>query len=316
MRNQRARISLDEKAFMSLYARYINLNANESINWSQVQPPDERYIKNYEDLCRPVEKNILSALSQLVILKFNGNTGTSMNFDGTKSLIKVKNDKSFLEISLQQIEQLNTMYNCEMPFVLMNSFKTDQDTEEFLKTIPKTRTQLFTFQQNRFPRLSEETGLIIPDSYQISGSRDPKWYVPGDGDVFRCLNESAILCWLEEQEKSEGTRIDFLMEVVDRKPEDKKEGTLVLYNGSLKLLDLSQISEEHAKDVVYSEQFKIINTNSMWINIKALQNLLNTRLLEMDLIVGKKIMKDGTKTIQLEEYAASAIRCFEKAMGK
>nr|CDS26761.1 UTP glucose 1 phosphate uridylyltransferase [Hymenolepis microstoma] len=338
----RSSICLDEKAFMALYTRYINLNTNESINWAHVQPPDACHIKNYDDLCMPAEKDIISALSKLVIFKFNGDIGKSMNFDGTKSLIKVRNDKSFLEICLQQIDDLNVKYNCDVPLVLMNSFKTDQDTEEFLKNMPKTRTQLFTFQQNRFPRLSEETGLLIPDSCQISGSRDPKWYVPGDGDVFRCLQElgllktysdegkkwiflsdidnlgatpdPAILCWLEEQEKCDATRIDFLMEVAERTSEDKKEGTLILYNGTLKLLDLSQVSEEHVKDIVYSEQFKIVNTNSIWINIKALQNLLNTRLLEMDLIVNRKTMKNNTRTIQLEEFAASAISSFEKAI--
>lgn len=52
----------------------------------------------------PDEKDVASALSRLVILKFNSDLGTSMNFNGTKSLIQVKNEKSFLEICIQQID--------------------------------------------------------------------------------------------------------------------------------------------------------------------------------------------------------------------
>ncbi|VUZ47549.1 unnamed protein product [Hymenolepis diminuta] len=199
MLRQRSSINIDEKAFLSLYNRFLTLNTKEPINWDQVQHPGEQRIKNYEDLTIPDEKDIASALSRLVILKFNGDLGTSMNFNGTKSLIQVKNEKSFLEICIQQIDELNVKYDSNVPFVLMNSFKTDQDTEEFLKKMPKTRTQITTFQQNRFPRLSEETGLPITESCQMSGNRDPKWYIPGDGDVFRCLRGSGLLkTYIEE----------------------------------------------------------------------------------------------------------------------
>ncbi|VDL16150.1 unnamed protein product [Hymenolepis diminuta] len=235
MLRQRSSINIDEKAFLSLYNRFLTLNTKEPINWDQVQHPGEQRIKNYEDLTIPDEKDIASALSRLVILKFNGDLGTSMNFNGTKSLIQVKNEKSFLEICIQQID------------VNGNSFL-------------------------------------------------------------------AILCWLEEQEKSEESRIDFLMEITDKTSGDKKEGTLILYDGVLKFLGLSQVSKEHVEEFLYSEQFKIFNTNSMWINIKTLQDLLDSGSLEMDLIVNRKTMRDETKVIQLEESAASAISNFKKAM--
>lgn len=56
-----------------------------------------------------------------------------------------------------------------------------------------------------------------------------------------------ILCWLEEQEKKDAEhRIDFLMEVADKTPTDTKGGTLVLYNGALKLLEIAQVCKSYS----------------------------------------------------------------------
>ena len=43
-------------------------------------------------------------LNKLVVLKLNGGLGTSMGCIGTKSLISVRNELTFLDLTVQQIE--------------------------------------------------------------------------------------------------------------------------------------------------------------------------------------------------------------------
>ena len=43
-------------------------------------------------------------LSKLVVVKLNGGLGTSMGCVGPKSLIQVRNDSTFLDLTVQQIE--------------------------------------------------------------------------------------------------------------------------------------------------------------------------------------------------------------------
>lgn len=42
----------------------------------------------------------------------------------------MRNDLSFLDLTVQQIESLNRTYDADVPLVLMNSFNTDEDTEK------------------------------------------------------------------------------------------------------------------------------------------------------------------------------------------
>ena len=69
-------------------------------------------------------------LGKLAVLKLNGGLGTSMGCVGPKSVIEVRDGMSFLDLSVRQIEYLNRTYNVNVPFVLMNSFNTDGDTQK------------------------------------------------------------------------------------------------------------------------------------------------------------------------------------------
>jgi UTP--glucose-1-phosphate uridylyltransferase len=72
-------------------------------------------------------------LSKLAVLKLNGGLGTSMGCVGPKSVIEVRDGMSFLDLSVRQVEYLNRTYNVNVPFVLMNSFNTDEDTQNIIK---------------------------------------------------------------------------------------------------------------------------------------------------------------------------------------
>ena len=71
-------------------------------------------IKKYKDIELESYKasDIKNLLDKLVVLKLNGGLGTTMGCKGTKSLISVRNDNTFLDLTVQQIE-VCTQFNCD-----------------------------------------------------------------------------------------------------------------------------------------------------------------------------------------------------------
>ena len=91
-------------------------------------------ITPYLSLSQPTcSSAIKSMLDQLVVIKLNGGLGTSMGCSGPKSVIPVRNDLTFLDLTVQQIEFLNKKYDANVPLVLMNSFNTDEDTHKIIR---------------------------------------------------------------------------------------------------------------------------------------------------------------------------------------
>jgi UTP--glucose-1-phosphate uridylyltransferase len=59
-------------------------------------------------------------------------SGTTMGCTGPKSAIEVREEMTFLDLTVQQVKWLNYTYNCNVPLVLMNSFNTHEETERFI----------------------------------------------------------------------------------------------------------------------------------------------------------------------------------------
>lgn len=100
-----------------------------------------------------------SLLSQTVVLKLNGGLGTGMGLDKAKSLLKVKGDDTFLDLTAKQVVQMRREYGCKVKFTLMNSFSTSADTLEFFRTnYPELAAEDgFEMMQNKVPKLDAET---------------------------------------------------------------------------------------------------------------------------------------------------------------
>ena len=58
----------------------------------------------YASLESPGQDELAEILDQVAVLKLNGGLGTSMGCSGPKSLISVRNDLTFLDLHVQQIE--------------------------------------------------------------------------------------------------------------------------------------------------------------------------------------------------------------------
>ena len=116
----------------------------------------------YASLSEPKDKaEIKAMLDKLVVVKLNGGLGTSMGCKGPKSVIVVRNDLTFLDLTVQQIEYLNKTYDTDVPLVLMNSFNTEDETQKVIKKYSGFRVRILTFNQSCYPRFSKESLLPI-----------------------------------------------------------------------------------------------------------------------------------------------------------
>lgn len=115
-----------------------------------------------------------------------------MGCTGPKSVISVRNDLTFLDLTVQQIEYLNKLYDADVPLVLMNSFNTDEDTQKVLRKYTGFRVKIYTFMQSRYPRINRETLMPIARSMTDTGSIEA-WYPPGHGDFYASFHKSGLL---------------------------------------------------------------------------------------------------------------------------
>lgn len=178
----------EARGFKDLFEKFIV--GNEAIVWDKIQPLPDEAVCRYGTLDDPPPEIIREMLNQLVVVKLNGGLGTSMGCTGPKSVIPVRNDLTFLDLTVQQIEKLNKTYDADVPLVLMNSFNTHNDTQKLLRKYAGFRVAIFTFMQSRYPRINKET--LMPISTSLN-SNPEDWYPPGHGDFYQSFFESNLL---------------------------------------------------------------------------------------------------------------------------
>jgi len=135
---------------------------------------------------------------------------------GAKSALEVKDDMTFLDLTVRQIEHLNTTHRVDVPLILMTSFNTHEDTLRIIKKYANQQLRITTFNQSRYPRIQKETLLPVPKTAE----EDKKaWYPPGHGDVYNALLHSGVLDQLisEGKEYLFVSNSDNLGAVVDEK---------------------------------------------------------------------------------------------------
>ena len=90
-----------------------------------------------------------------------------LHFSGPKSVIPVRSDLTFLDLTVQQIEFLNKKYSANVPLVLMNSFNTDEDTHKIIRKYSGFNISIRTFNQSCYPRISKESMMPVAKSARI-----------------------------------------------------------------------------------------------------------------------------------------------------
>lgn len=233
------------------------------------------------------------------------------------------------------IKFLNKQFQVDVPLVLMNSFNTDEATEEIIKKYKNSKVRILTFQQKQFPRFWKESGLPVAETANPKTLEIQDWFPPGHGDVYTSFVSSTIY----KQLRSEGkeymffsnvdnlgatvdvsildyivkNNIDFCMEVTAKTTADVKGGTLISYEGKVRLMEIAQVPKNKINEFQDIEKFKIFNTNNLWVNLNSMEKSIE-KLDNIELIVNEKIYKDKP-IIQLETAAGAAIQLFDKAIG-
>uniref|UniRef100_A0A0D9Y6E1 UTP--glucose-1-phosphate uridylyltransferase n=1 Tax=Oryza glumipatula TaxID=40148 RepID=A0A0D9Y6E1_9ORYZ len=300
---------------MHLVSRYLIREEKEMIDWNKVERPTPEMVVPYDSLVQAPRDipEIRNLLNKLAVLKLNGGLGTTMECVAPKCTIEVRSGLTFLDLAIMQTEIVEKYTNIE----------------------------IHTFNQNKYPRIITEKFLPL-SSEGSTGSHC--WYPPGHGDVFFSLCKSGILDTMLSQGKeyvfiasSEnlGATVDieiesltsteilnhlihnkneYCMEVTPKTSADVKGGSLICYEGRVKLLEIFQVPDENVDEFQSIENFNMLNTNNLWLNLKAIKRLVKAEALKMEIIPNLKEV-DGVKVLQLEKEAGSAIQCFEKAIG-
>ena len=300
-------------------------------NWHSIMTPDSGSLPDFSSLPSPDDSKTARQLSKLVVGKLNGGMGTSMGCAGPKSLVMVRNNKSFLDLILDQIENLNQEWRQKIPLLLMNSFYTHEETQAHLSGL-EFSSEIIGFQQNKFPRLhAESLSPLTPDKWG-----DQAYYPPGHGDFYQCVWQQGILQRLIDAGREilfisnadnlgavvdsvilnymDEFNIPFLMEMTPKTPADVKGGTLYQQDGKLKLLEIARVPDDKIDEFCDQKKFKVFNTNNIWINLMALEKRLNQGPLELTVLVNRKNVGE-IPAVQLETAIGSALECFEGAVG-
>ena len=306
------------------------------ISRSEIDPvdnvPDVEKLKDYTEPGR-------KAMKKAVFIKLNGGLGTGMGMEKAKSLLEVKNGLSFLDIIARQVLNDRLTFGCDLPLVLMNSFSTREDSLAALEKYPELKSSIpLDFLQNKVPKVDQET--LEP----VNWPEDPDlmWCPPGHGDIYIALVTSGMLDILlakgyeyafVSNADNLGAVMDiqilgyfahhnfpFMMEVADRTEADKKGGHLArLKSGNLTLRELAQCPKEEQEEFQDITIYKYFNTNTLWVNLVSLKNLLDEKnnMMSLPLICNSKTVDprdgDSPRVFQLETAMGSAISVFPGA---
>lgn len=287
------------------------------------------------------KKSPSDALHRTVVIKLNGGLGTSMGLDKAKSLLPVRDNKTFLDIIVGQIMHTRQETGARLPLIFMNSFRTRSDTAEYIKNHDdlKVGDLPIDFLQNSNPK------IYVDDFAPAEWPRDPEleWNPPGHGDIYPALWSSGILDELIREgfeyafisnSDNLGATVDeqianwfgdsgasFAMEVCRRSVNDRKGGHLAIRktDGRIILRESAQTAPEEMEYFADENLYKFFNTNNIWINLPRLLEVLKKTegILGLPLIRNLKNLDptdpDSPKVIQLESAMGSAIEVFENA---
>jgi UTP--glucose-1-phosphate uridylyltransferase len=320
----------------SHYYRLLESGQQGTIRESDIEPVGD--LPHLEHLDAD-DESMRAALAETVVIKLNGGLGTSMGVTGPKSALPVKEGLTFLDIIARQILSTRKSYGVPLPLVLMNSFRTKEESLAILgryADLPVDGIPL-DFMQNMEPK------LLADDLTPAEWPPDPElaWCPPGHGDLFTALVASGTLdalrehgfrhafisnadnlgatpdgriaAWMAEHD------VPFGMEVCRRTRSDRKGGHVAVRksDGRLILRDSAQVHRDDTASFQDITRHKTFNTNNLWIDLDQLAELMASHdgVLGLPIIVNRKTLDpadpDSPKVIQLETGMGTAIETFE-----
>ena len=278
---------------------------------------------------------------KLAIINLNGGLGTSMGLDRAKSLLPVRDGKSFLDLIVEQVLAARRGTNSRLPLIFMNSFRTREDTLEVLSKYPDLPVGdlPLDFLQNKEPKL--RTDDLTPVEWEADP--DLEWCPPGHGDIYTALQTSGLLQQLLDAgfkyasvSNSDNlgtvpspvlaawfasTGAPYAAELCRRTPADRKGGHLAVRksDGRLILRDTAQTPAEEMDYFTDEHRHPFFHTNNLWWDLEQLDAILKERdgVMGLPLIRNEKTVdpsdKSSTPVYQIESAMGAAIEVFDGA---
>src|SRR5919202_105988 len=258
----------------------------------EIEPVDE--VPDADEL-PDADEEAGGELDRAVIVKLNGGLGTSMGMSGPKSLVEVKDGLTFLDVIVRQVLGLRERTGARLPLVLMNSFSTREASLEALARYDEVEADVpLDFVQNKVPKLLADdlepaewpddpdlewappghgdlyTALVTSGMLDGLLERDYRWAFVSNADNLGAVLEPRILAWMASEE------IPFVMEVADRTEADRKGGHFAKRRdgGGLVLREIAQTPDEDVDAFQNTERHRYFNTNTLWIDLQALRDVL------------------------------------------
>ena len=295
-------------------------------------------VEHLDDV-RPGEAAVREALGHTVVLKLNGGLGTSMGIRGPKSALPVREGLTFLDIIARQVLALRRRHGVSTPLVLMNSFRTRDESLEILARHPGLAVDglPLDFLQNKEPKLRAD------DLAPVDWPEDPEleWCPPGHGDLYVALQTSGLLESLRERgfryaflsnadnlgATCEGAvpawmaenGIPYVTEVCTRTRNDRKGGHLAVRksDGRLVLRDSAMVADGEDHYFQDTDRHPWFHANNLWVDLDVLAERLAERDgdLGLPIIVNRKTVDptrpDSTPVIQVESSMGTAVEVFD-----
>jgi len=287
------------------------------------------------------DEDAAAALEQTVIIKLNGGLGTSMGMDKAKSLLPVREDKTFLDIIVDQVQQARARYQIQLPLLFMNSFRTQQDTLAALAPYDDLAIAGLDlgFVQNQEPKLRADD--LTPVEWPVDPALE--WCPPGHGDLYTAFATSGVL----DRLLSLGYRYasvsnsdnlgaapnatiagwfaasgaPYAAEICRRTAADRKGGHLAIRKSDRQLILRDTAQTPKAEMHFFTDEFRhpFFHCNNLWFDLQVLDRTLRERkgVLGLPLIKNEKTVDpadpSSPKVIQIETAMGAAVEVFEGA---
>ncbi len=272
------------------------------------------------------------AFDTTVIIKLNGGLGTSMGMEKAKSLLPVRDGKSFLDLIVEQVRAARAEHGVSLPLIFMDSFRTREDTLAALSgyddlAVPGLEPD---FLQNQEPK------LLVSDLTPVDWPADPslEWCPPGHGDLYTALAASGVLRRMLDQgyryasvSNSDNlgaapnakiaawfadSGAPYAAELCRRTPADVKGGHLAIRksDGQLIQRETAQTSDEDMQYFTDESRHPYFHTNNLWFDLEALA----AKLEETHAVLGLPLIRNK-KTVDPSDASSPPVYQLESAMG-
>ena len=273
-----------------------------------------------------------AAMSRTAVLKLNGGLGTSMGMDKAKSLLRVRDGRTFLDLIVEQVLHARAEHGVQLPLILMNSFRTQADTLAALERYPDLAVEglPLDFLQNQEPKLRAD------DLTPVSWPQDPtlEWCPPGHGDLYTALLASGVLQQLLDagfryasvsNSDNLGAAPDpriagwfaasgapYAAELCRRTAADRKGGHLAVRkaDGRLILRDTAQTAPAEMDYFTDEHRHPFFHTNNLWFDLEQIAAALEAR----GAVLGLPLIRN-TKTVDPTDPSSPTVVQVETAMG-